>query len=84
MKNEISSLLNPGLHVVVPIAEHVCDYDPKRILKLLKYRLQIYLVKDHYLESLQLYGDQVIPGQLKKRVLQHVLPILTTYMETRL
>ena len=66
MKDEISSSLNPGLHILVTIAEHVCDYVPKRVLKLLKYRLQIFLAKDHYLKSLQLYGDQFIPGQLKK------------------
>ena len=84
MKDEISSLFNPGLHVVVTIAEHVCDYVSKRVLKLLKYQLQIFLVKDHYLESLQLYGDQFIPGQLKKRAHQHVLPIFNNYMETRL
>ena len=84
MKDEISSSLNPGLQIDLTIAEHVCDYVPKRVLKLLKYRLQIFLVKDHYLESLQLYEDQFIPGQLGKRVCQHVLPILTTYMDTRL
>ena len=84
MKDEISSSLNPGLHILVTIAERVCDYVPKRVLKLLKYLLQIFLAKDHYLKSLQLYGDQFIPGQLKKRVRQHVLPILTTYMDTRL
>ena len=84
MKDEVSSSLNLGLHVIVTIAEHVCDHFPKRVLKLINYRLQIFLAKDHYLEALQLYGDQVIPGQLKERVRQHVLQILTTYMETRL
>ena len=84
MKDEISSSLNPGLHIVVTIAEHVCNSVPKRVLKLLKYRLQIFLVKDHYLGSLQLYRDQAIPGQLNKRVRSHVLPILATYVETRL
>ena len=84
MKDEISSSLNPGLQVLVTIAEHVCDYVPKRALKLFNYQLQIILAKDHYMESLQLYGDQVIPGQLKERVRQHVLRILTTYVETRL
>ena len=80
MKDEISSSLNTGLHILVTITEHVCDC----VLKLLKYRLQIFLAKDYYLESLQLYGDQIISGQLKKRVHQHVLPILMTYMDTRL
>ena len=40
-----------GLHIVVTIAEHVCDYVPKRILKLSQYPLQIFHVKGHYLES---------------------------------
>ena len=57
---------------------------PKRALKLLEYRLQTFLAKDHYFESLQLYGDQIIPGQLKKRVRQYELPILTTSMQTGL
>ena len=64
--------------MVVTIAEHDCDYVLKRVLKLLTYRLQIFLVKDHYMQSLQLYGDQAIPEQPKKRVCKHVLPILTT------
>ena len=41
--------LKPGLHRVVKIAEHVCDDASKRILKLSKYRLQLFLVKDRYL-----------------------------------
>ena len=36
------------------------------------------------MELLQLYGDQVVPGQPKKRVCKHVLGIFTTYMETSL
>ena len=76
--------LNPGLHIVVAIAEYACDHVLKRILKLLIYRLQIFLVKYEYLESLQLCEDQGIPGKLKKRVCNHVLAILTIYMETRL
>ena len=74
MKDEISSSLNHGLHIVVTIAEHVCDYVPKSVLKLLKHRL----------ESLQLYGDQFIPGQLKKRVCQHMVPILNFHLLPKL
>ena len=48
------------------------------------YRAQICLVKYEYLRSLQLCEDQDKPGKLKKRVCNHVLAILTTYMETRL
>ena len=66
--------LNSGLRILVTIAEHASDYVPERAFKLFEYRLQIFLAKDHCLESLQLYGDQVIPGQLRKRVRQHVLP----------
>ena len=76
--------LKPGLHIVVRIAEHACDDTSKRILKLSKYRLQIFLGKDQYLSSLQQYGDQAIAVQLEKHVLQPMLAILTTYMETRL
>ena len=78
------TLLKPGLHIVVTIPEHVCDYVQKEFLKLSKYRLQIFLVKDHCLESLQLYGDKAVPGQLEKRVRKHVLAILATDMETSL
>ena len=47
-------------------------------------RLQIFLVKYEYLRSKQLCEDQGIRGKLKKRVCNHVLAILKTYMETRL
>ena len=66
------------------IPEHACDHVLKRVLKLLINRLKIFLVKYEYLGSLQLCVDQGIPGKLKKRVRNHVLAILTTYMETRL
>ena len=36
----------PGLHKVVIVVEHACDYDPKRILKLTKYQLLVFVVKD--------------------------------------
>ena len=52
------STLKPCLQTVVTIAKHVCDYVPKGILNLSKYRLQIFPVKGHYVESLQLYGNQ--------------------------
>ena len=42
----------PGLHIVVTIAEHACDHVLKRILKLPTCRLQIILVKYDYLRSL--------------------------------
>ena len=41
--------IKPGLHIVVTIAEHVCDDAPMGIIKLSTYRLQIFLVKDQYL-----------------------------------
>ena len=56
----------------------------KRVLKLLAYRLQIFLVKYEYLRSLQLCEDQGTDGKLKKCVCKHVFAILTTYRETRL
>ena len=76
--------LKPGLHIVVTIAEYACDDVLKRVLKLLIYRLQIFLVKYEYLRSLQPCKDQGVPGKLKKRVCNHVLAILTAYMEIRL
>ena len=61
--------------------ENASDIDPKRILRLSIHRLQIFLVKYDYLRSLQLREDQ---GIREKCVCNHVLAILTTYMETRL
>ena len=75
---------NPGLYIVVTIAEHASDDAPKRILKLSTHRLQIIFVKYEYLRSIQLREDQGIREKLKKRVYNHVLAILTTHMETRL
>ena len=72
-----------GLQVVT-IAEHACDHVLNRFLKLSACQFQILLVKYEYLRSIQLCEDQGILGKLKKRVLQHVLAIVTTYMETRL
>ena len=74
----------PGLHMVVRVAEHACDDASKRILKFSTYRLQLFLVRDQYLQSLLPQGDQSIAGQLEKHVLKPMLAILTTYMETRL
>ena len=37
--------VKPGLHIVVMMADHACDYVSKRILKLSTHRLQILLVK---------------------------------------
>ena len=64
----------PGFHLdkVVTIAEHACDYVPKRALKLSAYRLQIFLVKYEYLRSLQLCEDQGIRGKLKKNVFANI------------
>ena len=42
-------MLKPSLHMVVTIAEHVCDDAVKSIQKLSAYRWQISLVKDQYL-----------------------------------
>ena len=69
--------------MVVRVAEHACDDASKSILKPSTYRLQMLFVKDQYLRSLLLYGDQAIAGQLEKHVLKHMLAILTTYIETR-
>ena len=87
------SSLKPGLHIVVTIAEHACDDVLKRVFKLLIYRLQIFLVKYEHCNHLQLCEDQAIREKLKKRVCNHVLAILrrpdhvlailTTYMEPR-
>ena len=76
------TLVKPGLHIVVTIAQNACDRVLKRGLKLSTYRLQIFLVK--YLRSLQLWADQGIRGKLKKPVCKHVLAMLTTFMDTRL
>ena len=48
------------------------------------HRLQVFLVKYEHLRSLQPCEDQGIREKLKNGVLDHVLAILTTYMETRL
>ena len=70
----ISVTVKPGLHIAVTIAEH------------LKYfiELPIFLVKYGYSPPLQPCEYQGIPGKLKKCVCNHMLAILTTYMETRL
>ena len=78
------SFLKLGLHIVVTIAEDASDDAPKMILRLSTHRFQIILVNYEYLRSLQLCEDQSIHEKLKKRVCNHVLAILTTYMETRL
>ena len=54
----------PGLHIVVTIAEHACDHVLKRVLKLLIYRSQTFLVKYKHMRSLQLCEDQGIPEKL--------------------
>ena len=69
------SLIKPDLHIVVTIAQHVCDRVLKRVLKLSTYRLQIFLMKYEYLMSLQLCEDQSIRGKLEKHVRKHVLAI---------
>ena len=56
--------IKPGLYIVV--AEHACDDASKKIIKPSTYRLQIFLVRDQYLPSLLLHGEQAIAGQLKK------------------
>ena len=52
------SSVKPGFHMVIAIAQHACEHVLKRVLKLLIYRLQIYLVKHEYLRSLQPCEDQ--------------------------
>ena len=79
MRNFI--LVKAGLHIVVTIAKHACDRVLKRVFKLSTHRLQILLVKYEYLRSSQLCKDQGIRRKLKKPVREHVLAILTTYME---
>ena len=48
----VATSLKPGLHIVITTGEHAYEYDPKRILKLSAYRLEVSLVKgivcDHY------------------------------------
>ena len=82
MRNFIS--VNPGLYIVVTIAQHACDLVLKRVLKLSTYQLQIFILKYEYPRSLQLCEDPGIRGKLKKPISKHVLEILATYMETRL
>ena len=82
MRNFIS--VKPDLHIVVTIAQHACDRALKKVLKLSTYRLQIFLVKHEYLQSLQLCEDQGICGKFKRPVSKCVLAIFTTDMETRL
>ena len=62
------------------IAEHACDYVPKRILKLSAYRSQVFLVKDQYLRSLERCRNQAIHGQLIKDVVNMCLQSLQLYM----
>ena len=78
------SRLKPGLHIVVTIAEDTCGPVLKRVLKLLIYRSQTFLVKYKHMRSLQLCEDQGIPGKLKKRVHNLMLSILTINMKIRL
>ena len=78
------SVLKPGLHIVVRVAEHAFNDASKRILKPSTYRLQIFLVRYQYLLSLLPRGDQAIAEQLEKHVLKPMLAILTAYMGTRL
>ena len=59
------SRLKPGLHIVATIAEHACGHVLNRVLKLLIYRSQTFLVKYKHMRSLQLCEDQGIPGKLK-------------------
>ena len=66
------------------MAEHASDDAPKKVLRLSTHRLQTFLLEYEYLRSLQLCEDQRIREKLKERVCNHVLAILTTYMETRL
>ena len=77
-------LFKPGLHIVIRVAEHACDDASKKIIKPSTYRLQIFLVRDQYLQSLLPHGDQTIAGLLQNHVFKPMLAILTTYMETRL
>ena len=50
-------MVKSGLYIVLTIAEHGCDV-LERVLYLSE--MQTYLVKNEYLLSLQLYGDQAI------------------------
>ena len=68
--------VKPGLHMVVTVAEHVCDDASKRILKLSTYRSKIFLVKYKNLLPLQRFRDQIISVQFKIHVRDYVLAIL--------
>ena len=81
---DTSQPLKPGLLTVVRVTEHACDDASKRILKPLTYRLQIFIVRDQYLQSLLSHGDQTIARQFEKHVLKSMLAFFTIYMETRL
>ena len=76
-------IIKPGLHIVVRVAEHACDYASTRIFKPSTYRMQIFLVRHQSFRSLIPYGDQAIAGQLETHVLKPMLAILIPYMETR-
>ena len=60
------SRLKPGLHIVVTIAEHAWGHVLKRVLMMLIYRSQTFVVKYKHIRSLQLCEDQGISGNLKK------------------
>ena len=51
--------------MVVTIAVHACDHVLKRVLKVVIYRSQTFLVKYKHLRSLQVCEDQGIPEKLK-------------------
>ena len=74
----------PGLHVVVTIAEHACDYVLKMVSKLSIYQLQIFLVKYEYPRSYSYVKTKAHAESFKKRVRNHELAIFATYMETSL
>ena len=63
-------IIMPGLDIVVTTPEHAFDHVIKRVLKMLIYRSQIFLVKYEYLRSLQ----NVIHAYMER--LRHVLTIL--------
>ena len=62
---------------VMTIAKHACDHVLKRVLEQSAYRLQIFIVKYEYLQSLQLCENQGIRRKFKRNVSANMcLPFL--------
>ena len=77
-------MLNPGLHIVVRIAEDACDDASEEDFKAVRISIEKVSSEISKLRSFQRQGEQAVSAHLKIHVPNHVLAILSTYMETRL